>query len=333
MKIGILGTSFHICDIAIREECSRACHKNLPLDRFPDIAIVPVVTCNRAEIYFSSEDLTDAHTKLLHAMREDMGTSFDPYLYSFFGVECFWHLACVTAGLDSSILGETEIQGQIKKAYERASLYRDLPSCLHYLFQKSLMLAKKARSDFPFYQSNISLPELLHEFIQRLAKGGHRRIFLIGNSEINRKIISFIARKTPHCLQLCTRAPHSVDEGASGVEVLGWDKLHLWKDADIVICGTHHNEFVIKREDAFCSTVKARWIFDLGMPRNVDPKMTFHPHINLFNIEQLAEVVKQKQQKLAIEKGICESWLRASVERYILSYQEKRRRGLACIVG
>lgn len=338
MKIGVLGISFHSCEISLREEFARACQRAV----FPDlpalegISFVTLSTCNRTEIYFEAEDLSEAHSRLLHIFRLNIASSFDQHLYSFFGMDCFCHLACVTSGLDSSILGETEIQGQVKTAYENASLYRELPTSLHFLFQKSLMLAKKARHHFPIFQHSVSLPEVLLDFIQVVGKTNESmKVFFVGNSEINRKIAQHILRKKTCEVHLCTRSPQSAtDLEQQGMRIVGWDKLDTWKEADIVICGTHHSEYVIKKEqDAGILPPRTQWIFDLGMPRNVDPAFRLHPHISLCNMEQLSNMLVQRQQKLAMEKNICESWLRASVERQISLYYEKRSKVPVCTVG
>src|SRR5207244_4328762 len=114
--------------------------------------IVVLSTCNRTEIYFSAENLAEAHSDLLAHFRKQIEEPFEHRLYSYFGIDCFAHLCRVASGLDSAILAETEIQRQVKVAYAAG---RVLPSCLHYIFQKALKVSKGMRN-----QMAISSPTL-----------------------------------------------------------------------------------------------------------------------------------------------------------------------------
>src|SRR5690606_30288580 len=105
--------------------------------------IVILSTCNRAEIYFSGEDLAAVHSHLLSFLRAGVDVPFERTFYSFFGIDCFFHLCKVASGLDSAIFAESEIQGQVRVAYANA---KKLSSCLHFVFQKALKISKEIRS-------------------------------------------------------------------------------------------------------------------------------------------------------------------------------------------
>ena len=150
MKIGMIGISTKSSELPLRELLAKACPKCLGGDSeaAAEYNVVLLSTCHRTEIYFSSEDLASTQTELLHVLRREIQEPFEHQIYSYFGIDCFVHLALVTAGMDSLILGESEIQRQVKMAYETACLYRALQSCLHFLFQKSLKIAQEARTGF-----------------------------------------------------------------------------------------------------------------------------------------------------------------------------------------
>src|SRR5438132_1115680 len=122
MRVGILGTNFKTASLGVREALSLACQKKMPA--FSEIvrkyACVILSTCNRVEIYFSAPDLAEAHSEILQVLKEEIQTPFEHQLYSYFGLDCFMHLAHVTAGLDSAIVAESEIQRQVKTSYEQA---------------------------------------------------------------------------------------------------------------------------------------------------------------------------------------------------------------------
>jgi len=141
MRIAVLGINHKSSDLELREQLARVVQRSL-LGESPiaeKLGLVVLSTCNRTEIYFSQEDLAAAHTELLAHLRSEIPVPFEHKLYSYFGADCFTHLALVTAGLDSLIPCETEIQRQVKMAYAHGCLYRKLPSAVHFLFQKSFL--------------------------------------------------------------------------------------------------------------------------------------------------------------------------------------------------
>jgi len=144
MRIGLVGINHKLASLSLRESLAKAFRKCFG-NSHPFILLL---TCNRIELYFSSPDLAATHTAILSALKKETSCECDQKLYSFFGMECFLHLAKVTAGFDSAIMAETEIQGQVKQAYEEALKSKKLPSELHFLFQKSLHISKLCRSKY-----------------------------------------------------------------------------------------------------------------------------------------------------------------------------------------
>src|SRR6185503_11227665 len=112
MQIGVLGINHKSAEISRREQVAHACR--IRVSRDCEIAeryhCVVLSTCNRTEIYFSSDNLAEAHSALLNVLRGEIEIPFEHKLYSFFGFDCFMHLARVTSGLDSVIIAESEIQ-------------------------------------------------------------------------------------------------------------------------------------------------------------------------------------------------------------------------------
>src|SRR3984885_11438474 len=194
MRIGVLGINFKSGEIHIREFVSQACQKKI--SRLTDVArkyaCVVLTTCNRVEIFFSAPDLAEAHSELLHLLKEEIPIAFEHKLYSYFGCDCFMHLAQVTSGLDSAIVAESEIQRQVKLAYEQTLLYYPLPSSMHYLFQKSLKLGKEIRSSLSFSQPQVTIAKILFEISEQILKDlTDTPLLFIGNSEINRRTMAY----------------------------------------------------------------------------------------------------------------------------------------------
>lgn len=332
MRIGVLGINFKSAEIGIREYVSKACQKKL--SRLSEVsgkyACVVLSTCNRTEIFFSAPDLAEAHSELLSVLKEEIPVAFEHKLYAYFGYDCFLHLAQVTSGLDSAILAESEIQRQVKLAYEHTLLHYSLPSSMHYLFQKALKLGKEIRSSLSFSQSQVTIAKILFEISQHLLKSleGLPLLF-IGNSEINRRTMAYFKRKGADSITLCTRSLFSAREMAEkeGWKLLSWEKLSHWKDYPLVICASNAPHYSVIHS---AEIDKARLIFDLGVPRNVDPALSRHPKLTLINMEQLGEMIASRQSKNAMEITRAESILQRGVYRYVQSFQQKENRVIAC---
>ena len=328
MRIGILGVNHKSAEIGLRERVSNACQKKLPRESAlaEKFNCIVLSTCNRTEIYFSAEDLADAHSILLNALREEIDTPFEHKMYSYFGLDCFLHLAQVTSGLDSVIIAESEIQRQVKLAYEQSQLYFSLPSCMHFLFQKCLKLGKEIRTKSTLAQGQVGISKTLFALSAHLLKNVlSLPILFVGNSDINRKVISHFRKKGAQHIALCTRSPFSAQAMAEkeGIELLSWEDIHLWQNYPIVVCATKSSGYVIQSAG---EEIKTRLIFDLSVPRNVNPQLVRHPALSLFNMEEMSQMLELEQNKNLSEIDRAESLLFDRVQSYILSFQNKELR-------
>ena len=301
LSIGILGINFKTAELALRESIARGA-QSLSGERaifFPH-PIVVLSTCNRTEIYFSSDDLAAAHSDLLAHLRAQIDEEFEHRLYSYFGVDCFAHLCRVASGLDSAILAETEIQRQVKVAYAQA---RRLPSCLHYAFQKALKVSKGVRNQLELEQG----APTLYGTLWRLAEWKKKKILLVGYSEINRGLISYLMHKGVDDLTLCTRDPASVS--VEGILLRDRSILSDWQEYDVIVCASKANGYLIKGQGTDRHT-----IFDLSVPRNVDPQVG----ARVYNIDQLIE---QNDGAMSLER--CETFLWENVLKLTRIYRTK----------
>ena len=329
MRIGVLGINHKSADLSFREKVAKACYKRLNIESVcaEELSCVLLLTCHRTEIYFSSEDLAEAHSILLNILREEIIIPFEHKLYAYFGVDCFAHLAQVTAGLDSMIIAESEIQRQVKQAYEQTCLHYSLSSAMHYLFQKSLHLGKYLRSGDAFPQGQISIPKMIYALCLHVyGDVRNQKILIVGNSQINRKVLSYLKHKSVVHMALCTRSILSAQEMTRELrlQILDWSQLAQWGQYDIVICGTNAASFLIQPMEQESRT---RLIFDLGVPRNVDPKLGRHPSIALFNIDKLGEMMQQRQKTYEGEILQSQTLIQNKVNYYVAAFQEKAEAG------
>lgn len=302
----------------MRELMAKAATRSFPNFSFPSVLLS---TCNRTEIYFSVEDLADAHCEILSSLREGITESFEPLLYSFFGRDCFSHLATVTTGLDSAVLAETEIQRQVKVAYAQASEIRKLPSAMHFLFQKCLKIGKWMRSSYALFQGLPTLEGTIWHLTQNIFPDAAFNALFVGNSEINRKIISLFRSKGSRQMMLCTRNPHLAEPFAldHGLSLDNWETLERWNEFDLVICATVSDRYLVSGANS-----KTRLILDLSVPRNVDPNLSRDPNLLLFNMEELGRLFQSNRQIESLKSRIDEA-----VDRQLSIFHDKR--AFACV--
>lgn len=331
MDIGILGINYRASEISLRESFAKAAQ--CFLERTLSLPFILLSTCNRTEIYFSGNDLSEMHSKILLELKEDL--DFGQRLYSYFGRHCFNHLAKVTSGTDSILFGEAEIQRQVKQAYEQAAFTRDLPASMHYLFQKCLKIGKEIRTEFSLPKGHVSLESTIWDlslcFFTQIRPIS---LLFIGYSEINRKILPFFKNKGGFDLFLATKRRDSVKEFIDkyGVMILPWDRIEQWAKFDMIICASKSSEYILKvgqiPKDPL--QAKARLIIDLGLPRNVDPLISKSPSIALFNIEELGGFIEQKQEISMKEQMIIQKNLEEAVARQVAIYARKRKSAFVC---
>jgi glutamyl-tRNA reductase len=320
VQIGVLGINFKQADVETREPIAKTYARRFgPLNLLhpPDEVFVPLCTCNRAEIYFSSHDLPSTHSYLINLLRRDVPFDFDQKLYSYFEGDCFWHLARVTTGLDSARRLETEIQGQVKDAYEKSCMYQMLPRDLHFLFQKSLKIGKRVRSQL---SQSRTVPEIDEPAVDALkgvfADFNQIKALFVGASEINCKIIRNFKKSGIQNISLCNRSPERALLIAlrEGVRPVDWSQLNEWYQYDVVVLATKSPEYLITEEmKRHISSPKV--LIDVSVPRNVAPQLAQDPLIKLVNIDQLDKMISYAKELSSTEVNSIESLVRDSVLR------------------
>ena len=314
MRIGVLGINYKSAALELREKIAQAC-KHLSPNK------IVLSTCYRTEIYFSQDDLAEAQSELFYYLKKRAPHSQEYGFYTFFDEECFFHLACVTAGLDSAMLAECDIQRQVKIAYEQTRLQQYLPAPLHYLFQKALKLGKTVRSTFPLFQSALHLEGMIYQLIEKIV-GPTAHLLFIGNSDINRKIIHYFRRKGKRQMTLSTRDLASAQSFALDYQLTLKDRCEIenWHRYEGVIAATHSEGHLINSVPQHALT---RLILDLSVPRSVDPSFHRDPELTLLNMEQIGAFFESCHSQRLSEVQQIKSYLQESIEKYTALYEKK----------
>ena len=305
MRVGILGINHKSAELPLREKFAQVCARLFGCTPFlhPHLSYVLLSTCNRTEVYFHAEDPAATHTYILNILRQEIEEEFEHRVYSYFGSDCFLHLARVATGVDSALIGETEIQGQVKRAYEAAVEYRPLHSALHFLFQKCLKIGKNIRSSSRFLHGALSIEEAAFCASAEVFKNlEETKILFVGLSAINYKILTRFQTNGLQQITICNRTDakaHLLAE-QKAIHALPWEKLHDWLFYDIVILGTKSSHFLIQNGQ-LPLIHSPKLLIDLSVPRNVDPKVGRHPKIKLLNVDQINQTLDLKRRQKAAE--------------------------------
>lgn len=320
MQIGVIGACENSCPLYLREKITQA-FERLASENSQNFSFVLLSTCRRVELYFSSQDLTGTHVKILQILRELLQTPFEHVLFSLFESECFFHLMKVTAGLDSSITGESEIQKQVKIAYEKSKLEKTLPTVLHFAFQKSLKVGKDMRTSFEFFKRQNSLAHIILSQLKLLSSKPFKEqsVLFIGNSQINRHMLPVFFGKNFKKIILCSKYQKpSLFHEQPNFSLANYEAIKTSHQFDAVICATKASKYLIKKEQL---KNPSQVLFDLSIPRNIDPKIKHF--VPLFNIEELGSLFEEKKKLLKTELSKCENAVAYLTERYQKIYKDK----------
>lgn len=325
IEIGVVGVNSKSCPLNIREGLTRAmerCFGGSSCDR-SSFAYVLLSTCHRVEMYYSGHDIAAIHVYILATLRRELEEPFELYLYSFFESDVFLHLGKVTCGLDSSVIGESEIQRQVKIAYKKATEEQQLSSQLHYLFQKSLNIGKQVRSTFGSWKQEFSLEDVIVEKIYaQFSFPLQESVLLIGNSQTNRKLLRLITQLGFNKVSMITRSVGNLLQGHEAlVALLTREFLSTWDQYSVVISATHQldNPLTLQNREL----KKTRLVFDLSLPRTVHPSINQQAGTTLYNIEDLGNMFQEKKERFKQDIQAAEGLLRSKIANHYANYHTK----------
>jgi len=246
---------------------------------------VRLQTCNRMEIYSGEGDIP---------------------------VELTRHLFRVVSGLESSLPGESAIQGQVKLAYETARHQYNLSPAMHQLFQHSLRVGKLVRNGSGIGTGAVSHCQATVEIILQSGielKNAH--ITLIGVNKLTGDIIRFLKNRGANTIFLANRSYHKALPIAQkyGCDIAGFDNLfEVMRKTDVLISATSAPHQIL-RMDQFPQT-RVMLVFDLAFPRDIDPAVAGLNGVSLYNIEDVEAYVRKnigrRKNEVAQAKRIIE---------------------------
>jgi len=338
--IVVVGLSHHTAAIDIREKMalSEADVDDLlgRLHGHPDVSeVFAVSTCNRVEVFSCASDDSEAGgARCAVALREELVRrcpAADPALYAHQGVEAVRHAVRVASSLDSLVVGEAQILGQMKKGFERARKISSVGPKLTQLFSAATRGAKRVRSETRIGEGQVSVPSIAVELAgQIFGELVGRRAVLVGAGEMGQTVARLLKDAGAE-LSVVGRsfertAPVAAQVG--GTAFLMEDLPSLLARADVVVSSTSAEHHILSRSE-LSERQKARnaqnlFLIDLAVPRDIDPAVGKLDSVFLYDVDDLSTVAQQSansRQKEAQAGGEIVSQVVLDWERRSLAEQ------------
>jgi glutamyl-tRNA reductase len=293
-----------------------------------------VSTCNRVEVLTETDnrrlnDTTERVTQFLSRADSIPRSLFEPHLYHHTDDQAIRHVFRVTSSLDSMVVGEPQVLGQVRKAYSIAISVGTAGRVLNRLVHHSFHVAKRVRNETGIGANAVSISYMAVELGKKIfnsLKG--RTALLIGAGEMAELSARHLVNAGVSRVLLANRTEGPAKRLAKefGGEAVGLDNLskHL-ADADIVICSTTAGEFVITEELAREALSRRRnrpsFFIDISVPRNIDPAVGSLPNVFVFDIDDLESVVTSNIREREREAERAE----LIVESEIMQFQQSLR--------
>lgn len=321
MKWACLGLNYKTAPVEMREKFATPAHK-IPvagaqfLSQSQAIGCVILSTCNRMEIYFTlpKEKGTLNILKQLLSYHQ-LNDSFLPHFYHIEGVAVSEHLCRVLSGLDSMVLGETEIFGQVKKAYALALQAQLTESSLNKLFQKSFTIGKKVRTQTSINEGTTSVGSVAVELAEQIFGDlSQIKVLILGAGEMSRTTAQSLQSRGASSIFVANR---SFDRAQELAQSMNAKAMHFdnWtqqlKDIDIVIASTAAPHYIVHEQDIIPLRGQRKYrplfFIDISVPRNVSPNVADIEEVYLYDIDTLSKIADEARLRRQQEIIRCET--------------------------
>jgi glutamyl-tRNA reductase len=327
----VVGLSHHTAPVTLRERFAIADARvpaTLQLLRESGLASEAVIlsTCNRVEIYAAVTTDASSAFRELQAFLVSCTDYRDPLtdeIYTFGAPQSVEHLFKVASGLDSMVLGETEILGQLKKAYEFARQHNHTGPCLNKAFQKAFNVAKHIRSETNIQRGSVSVGSVAVELAEKIFSSlADRRVMVIGAGETSEKTARALLSRGAKSIIVSNRSIERAEQlaaelGGRAIRFEEW--ASEFAGIDIVISSTSAPHYVLDRAK-LAPLLRLRknqplLLIDIAVPRDIEPEVNFLDGVYLYNIDDLQAIadnyLKQRKEEIARCEAIIREKARA----------------------
>jgi len=318
MNLFCLGLSHHTADVATREQFAGSATAESILRQSGCAEALLLTTCNRVEVYAVSQKRvsTDEIARCLMRRIDIDPHDYAPPFYRYEAEKCVQHLFRVASGLDSMVVGESEILGQAKKAYEVARTSGAVGPYLHRLFQRAFRVAKQVRTHTDIARGSVSVGSVAVDLAQRIfGKLSECRVLVLGAGETSERTARALISRGVSDLRVANRSIERACELAHAVggRAVSFDEWAVQcREIDILITATA-SETPLLTQGELAPMLRERldrplFIIDIAVPRDVDPGVNEMEGVYLYDIDSIRSVAEQslalRRQQVAAAEAI-----------------------------
>ena len=301
MNIGVVGVNHNLAPINVREAVSFTDTKkieaiNILLDSEID-EIVILSTCNRSEIYISGENIQQKVDEVANFYKDYFGVKdIEQYLFKKTTLEAIQHLFDVTAGLDSLVVGEDQILGQVKDAHEFCMKLGATKKVFNKLFIDAVTTSKEIKTITKISQQPLSISYIGVKLLkEKMGTLEGKNALIVGLGKMNLLTLNHLEEENVKNIYIANRNIEKTKEienkfdNIIPIEYSDRHKIIQEKSIDIVISATSSPHLVIKYDD-MPKLDKKIYIMDIALPRDIDTKLKELNYVELYDIDDLKEI-------------------------------------------
>jgi glutamyl-tRNA reductase len=318
MTIFVAGLSYRTAPVEVREKVAVHASQVQCIGCRLKIAgqlseVVVLSTCNRVEIY----GVTARRDPPVHAFLECLTTTpeiVEPHMFVRKGVEAVKHLFSVASGMDSMVLGETEITGQVKNAYAKAREARLTGRVLNRVLQTALQTVKDVRTHTNVGRGATSVGSATVEMAEKIFDGNleQKTIMIVGAGKMGEACVRHLSKRGAKSVLVSNRSFERAEGLAKefGGRAIRFDECrNAMVEADIVVSSTGASQTILHREEIE-QVMKARRnrplvMIDIAVPRDLDPMIQTLENVYLYNIDDLETLVRENVRLREKELAQC----------------------------
>ncbi len=312
MHLIVVGLSHKTAPVEIRERLavpeSRLGEALTRLCSYPGVKEgILLSTCNRVEVYSVVDDVESGYGRIQEFLADThlslSSEQLTPHLYWHTSDRAIGHLFRVAASLDSMIIGESQILGQLKDAFEVALAHKTTGVIMNKVVKKAISVAKRVRTETKISEMAVSVSYAAVELAKKIFSNLHEKtVLLVGAGEMAKLAARHLIANGVGHVRITTRTPqHAVDLADKfGGTAVPFDQF---KDdmasADIVLVSTGAAHYLIGAEDVHRAVEermnRPMFLIDISVPRNIDPAVRHVDNAFLFDIDDLKQRVEQNR--------------------------------------
>jgi glutamyl-tRNA reductase len=332
MNIIVVGLSHKTAGVEVREKVAFApTQMEKPLNAvvaLPDITEAVIVsTCNRVEIYATTRDVAGGMARLKRFLADYHNIpleSLESHLYSYHGEDATRHVFRVASSLDSMVVGEPQILGQIKTSYGYAAEFKSSGIILNRFLHKAFSVAKRVRTETKIASSAVSVAFAAVELAKKIFGDlSDKTVLLIGAGEMCELAAKHFINTGVRGVMVTNRTYERAEKLAEEFDAKAIkfeDLIDQLPKADIILSSTGAPHFII-RENEVEEVIKRRrmkpmFFIDIAVPRDIDPKVNNVENVYLYTVDDLNGVVATNLEQRKIEAAKAEEIVEQEIGQF-----------------